>query len=139
MKPNRAAACMYNPRLCLIYLILFASASFGQRLDPVQWSLSSDVEKAPPGTTVSLHLTATMEPGWHLYSLTTPKGGPIPTTVSLAENPALESTSLFQPRPDLQRPAVPAAAKENRFIQVDGHTRRAGATRTSSAGRVHTC
>ena len=100
MKANCTPAGMYNPRLAIIPLVLFASVSFGQRLDPVQWSLSSDVEKAPPGTTISLRLTATLEPGWHLYSLTTPKGGPIPTTVTVAENPALASTSLFQPQPE---------------------------------------
>ena len=91
---------MRNPRRSIIFLILFASASFGQPLDPVKWSLSSDVAKAPPGTKVSLRLTATLEPGWHLYSLTTPKGGPIPTTITVTENPALESTSLFQPQPE---------------------------------------
>jgi thiol:disulfide interchange protein len=100
MKANCTPAGMYNPRLAIIPLVLFASVSFGQRLDPVQWSLSSDVEKAPPGTAISLRLTAALEPGWHLYSLTTPKGGPIPTTVTVAENPALASTSLFQPQPE---------------------------------------
>jgi thiol:disulfide interchange protein len=81
-------------------LMLFASVSFAQRLDPVQWSLSSDVNETPPGAPFSLRLTATLGPGWHLYSLTTPEGGPIPTRVAFAENPTLESTSLYQPQPE---------------------------------------
>src|SRR5713226_8416553 len=70
-----------------------------QKLDPVQWTLSSDAGKAPSGSTVPLHLTAKLDEGWHLYSLTTPKGGPIPTTAGLADNPAVESLKLFQPKP----------------------------------------
>src|SRR5713101_6259800 len=70
-----------------------------QKLDPVHWTLTSDADKAPPGSTVPLRLTAKLDEGWHLYSLTTPKGGPIPTTVGLAESPAIESSKLFQPKP----------------------------------------
>jgi thiol:disulfide interchange protein DsbD len=71
----------------------------GQRLDPVHWSLTSDTAKAPPGSTVTLRLTAKLDEGWHVYSLTTPPGGPIPTTAALAENPAIEKTTLYQPKP----------------------------------------
>jgi thiol:disulfide interchange protein DsbD len=38
--------------------------------------------------------------GWHLYSLSTPKG-PIPTTIKLTENPAVESYEIHQPQPDV--------------------------------------
>jgi len=79
-------------------LILLASGAFAQ--DPVKWTLSSDTAKAAPGANVVLKLTATLEDGWHLYSLTTPKGGPIRTTASLAENPAIESAKLYQPKPE---------------------------------------
>jgi thiol:disulfide interchange protein len=78
--------------------ILLASIAFAQ--DPVQWTLSSDTAKAAPGAKVVLKLTATLEDGWHLYSLTTPKGGPIRTTAALAENRAIESTKLYQPKPE---------------------------------------
>ena len=81
-------------------LLLVAPALPAQRLDPVQWTLSSSVDKAPPGSTVTLQLTAKLDEGWHLYSLTTPKGGPIPTTAALAENPAVASAKLFEPKPD---------------------------------------
>src|SRR5712691_5892059 len=72
----------------------------GQKLDPVQWMLTSDAGRAPAGSTVPLRLTAKLDEKWHLYSLTSPKGGPIPTTVDLAESPAIESSKLFQPRPE---------------------------------------
>ena len=74
-----------------------------QKYDPVQWTLTADTSKAPPGATVPLKLTATIEPGWHLYSITTPRGGPNPTQAALAENPAVESAPLYQPKPERQR------------------------------------
>ena len=47
-----------------------------------------------------MRLTAKLDPGWHLYSLTTPPGGPIPTTAALAENPAIASSKFYQPKPE---------------------------------------
>lgn len=75
-----------------------ASGLFAQSSDPVQWSLSSDVAKAPPGSTVTLRLTAKIEAGWHLYSMTKLEDV-IPTTIALAESPAVESFEVRQPRP----------------------------------------
>ncbi|HUA82738.1 MAG TPA: protein-disulfide reductase DsbD domain-containing protein [Bryobacteraceae bacterium] len=73
---------------------------FGAKLDPVQWNLNSDQAKAAPGSSVTLKLTAQLQTGWHLYSLTTPAGGPIPTTVKLTDNPAIDSFKLYQPKPE---------------------------------------
>src|SRR5258706_9659778 len=83
--------------------IWVASAAVqAQKLDPVQWTLTSEVAKTPAGSSVPLHLIATVQDGWHLYSLTTPKGGPIPTTDELAENPGVSGSKLFQPPPERQ-------------------------------------
>ena len=83
-------------------LVTAIAAAYGQKLDPIQWTLSSDFVKAPAGSSVPLHLKATFQEGWHLYSLTTPKGGPIPTTAELAEHPAVKSSKLYQPPPNRQ-------------------------------------
>jgi thiol:disulfide interchange protein len=80
-------------------LVAALAAVHGQKLDPIQWTLTSEVTKAPAGATVPLHLKATFQEGWHLYSLTTPAGGPIPTTAALAENPAVKAVKLYQPPP----------------------------------------
>src|SRR5207302_11289051 len=37
--------------------------------------------------TYEIHLTATIEPGWHVYSQTTPEGGPVKTTIDFTKNP----------------------------------------------------
>jgi thiol:disulfide interchange protein len=86
------------PSLILGLIAAIAAAS-GQKLDPIQWSLTSEVTKVPPGSSLPLHLKAKFQEGWHLYSLTTPQGGPIPTTAELAENLGVKSSTLYQPPP----------------------------------------
>lgn len=81
-------------------VLAFTASAFGQRLDPVKWTLTSEAASVPPGSTVPLKLTAEIEPGWHLYSITTPKGGPIPTSAGLAEAPGVASSKLYQPKPE---------------------------------------
>jgi thiol:disulfide interchange protein len=66
------------------------------RLDPVQWSMTSSAEVAKAGATVPLRLTAKIEPGWHLYSLTIPKQL-LPTKITLTDNPAVDSYTVYQP------------------------------------------
>ena len=79
-------------------LAVCASAlTFAQtRLDPVQWSMTSTAEVAKPGATVPLRLTAKIEPGWHLYSLTIPKNL-LPTKITLQDNSAVDSYTVYQP------------------------------------------
>ena len=85
-------------------LLLLAASLNAQKVDPVQWTLTADSAKAAPGATVPLKLTAKIDPGWHLYSLTTPQGGkdgsPIQTTIKLAENAAIEAAKIYQPKPE---------------------------------------
>lgn len=68
---------------CLVMTVQFA---YGQIENPVQWSFTS---KKINATTYEVHLTATIEDGWHIYSQATPDGGPVPTAVSFSKNPLL--------------------------------------------------
>jgi thiol:disulfide interchange protein len=81
-------------------LLLLSASLFAAAQDPVQWTLTLDPASASPGGQTLGRLTAKIEPGWHLYSLSTPKGGPNPTTIALAENPAVASVKIFQPAPE---------------------------------------
>jgi len=40
-----------------------------------------------------------LDPGWHLYSLSTPKGGPIPTTIRPAQGAPIDALRVYQPKP----------------------------------------
>ena len=72
-------------RLALIAaVVLFSASCFAQIKDPVKWSFSA---KKIDATTFEVHMTASIEDGWHIYSQTTPDGGPIPTTIEYTKNP----------------------------------------------------
>jgi thiol:disulfide interchange protein len=64
-------------------------------INPVEWTLSSDVLKAAPGATIPLRLTAKIDDGWHIYSVTTPPPT-IPVQIKLGDDPA----HVFQPVPE---------------------------------------
>jgi thiol:disulfide interchange protein DsbD len=83
----------------LFVLTGLARATYAAQ-DPVQWSLTPDRTAVAPGGTVLARLTATLEPGWHLYSPTTPKGGPIPTSLALARTPAIAAVRIYEPKPE---------------------------------------
>jgi thiol:disulfide interchange protein len=89
---------MRAARVFLI-LLLAAACGFAEKLDPAKWSLELQPAAAAPGSKIVARFQAKIEPGWHLYSLTTPAGGPIPTTVRLADNPAVASFRVFEPPP----------------------------------------
>ncbi len=84
-----------------IFLLLALSVSaFAQseKFNHVQWKLTFDQAAAAPGATIAGRLEAVVEPEWHMYSLTTPPG-PIPTTIDLADSPAVERITIFEPPP----------------------------------------
>jgi thiol:disulfide interchange protein DsbD len=84
----------------LLLLTVLASAALAQseKFNHVQWKLSLDSATAAPGATVTGRLDATVDPEWHMYSLTTPPG-PIPTTIDPENSPAVEKVTIFQPPP----------------------------------------
>ena len=65
--------------------------------DPVNWTLTFDNATAAPGSHLLARLAAKIDPGWHLYSLTTPRP-PIATTIAI-DNPAVAGVKLYQPQP----------------------------------------
>ncbi len=73
----------------------------GAKDDPVQWTLSPVAGKtqAAPASKVYLELKASIQSGWHLYSPTTPSGGPIITKIKLKDNPAIASYEVYRPQP----------------------------------------
>jgi len=52
---------------------------------------------APPGAKVLARLTGHIDPGWHLYSMSTPAA--TPAAILLADNPVVERYRVLQPPP----------------------------------------
>ena len=83
-------------------LLLCAVAVFGQARNPVQWTADPVAVTAPPGGSVAVKLHAKLDDGWHIYALTNPSGGPMPTTVKVAPaNDAIAGLKLYQPKPEV--------------------------------------
>lgn len=68
------------------FLLLFTNLLFAQIQNPVSWSVTA---KKINDKTYEIHLTADIQKGWHVYSQTTPDGGPVPTSFTFAKNPLL--------------------------------------------------
>ena len=69
------------------FLLLFSNFLFAQIVEnPVHWTATA---KKISDKTYEVHLIANIEDGWHIYSQTTPTGGPIPTNISFTKNPLL--------------------------------------------------
>ena len=84
----------------VIVLALSAVSIFAQseKFNHVKWSMAVDQPAVAPGGTVLAKLQAEIDPGWHMYSLSTPPG-PIPTTVKAIDSPAVARFTIFEPPP----------------------------------------
>lgn len=70
--------------LLSVTALLSATLCFSQVKQPAKWSFTASKINA---TTYEIHLTANLEAGWHIYSQTTPEGGPVATKIKFAANP----------------------------------------------------
>lgn len=68
------------------FLLLFSNMLFAQILNPVSWIATS---KKISDKIYEIHVTANINKGWHIYSQTTPDGGPIATNLTFTKNPLL--------------------------------------------------
>lgn len=103
-------------------LLLGNTASQAQILTPVKWSYAAQ-RTSPAEATV--YLRATLDEGWHVYSQTGQKGGPIKTTITFTPakgyalvgtpqepapvtkyEPVFEKSVIFQQRVKLVGPGV---------------------------------
>ncbi|MDQ3800098.1 MAG: hypothetical protein M3384_11635, partial [Acidobacteriota bacterium] len=71
-----------------IFLLILVLPVFVLAQNPAKWSLESDAKgkSLKAGEKFKAALRAEIEDGWHLYALEQPEGGPIATTVKVAEN-----------------------------------------------------
>lgn len=77
----------------LVFALLLASANSNAQSASqiVQWTLDAGNKTTlAQGEKMSLHLSAKIKDGWHVYALSQAPGGPTPLTVQLAEGSILE-------------------------------------------------
>ena len=89
-----------KPLHTLACLLLAAATLGAQPKNPVKWKLTPDAVKLGPGSHVAIHLDGVVDAGWHVYSMTTPKGGAPQTRIAVAENPVVKFVRFFQRKPE---------------------------------------
>lgn len=62
-----------------------AAPECGAQGSPVTWTLTPSATTVAPGGAVTATLSAAIEDGWHVYSITQGPGGPVPMRISLAD------------------------------------------------------
>lgn len=86
-----------RPALRFVLLLSLLATAFAQRPHPASWTLNGPAAPVAPGGELLLKLDLTLTEPWHMYSMTTPPGGPIATTIKLEDSPSVASWSVFQP------------------------------------------
>lgn len=71
----------------VVLLLMVATYGFSQVKNPVKWAYTS---KKIDASTYEISLTATLDPAWHIYSQTTPEGGPSATIISFTKNALIQ-------------------------------------------------
>jgi len=69
--------------LLIVFAFLFSTAAMAQS-DVVQWKFES---RKLDDKKYEVKLIAQVKDPWHIYSTTTPDGGPLPTKISFTKNP----------------------------------------------------
>ena len=77
--------------LLFITLLNITSTAFTQLKDPVKWTYTATKKS---DKVYEITYTAVIEKPWHIYSQTTPKGGPVPTKFIYKTNPLLTISGI---------------------------------------------
>lgn len=88
---------MWRPSSLLLLLCL--APALAQRPHPAHWTLTPAATRVPPGAEFAAALELKLDEPWHMYSMTTPRGGPIITTIVLEDHPAVASWQIYYPPP----------------------------------------
>ena len=71
-------------RVTLLIVLCITSVIICHAQNPVNWKYNA---KKIADKTYEVHLIATVQSPWHIYSQTTPDSGPLPTKISFHKNP----------------------------------------------------
>ncbi|HMQ04859.1 MAG TPA: cytochrome c biogenesis protein CcdA [Pyrinomonadaceae bacterium] len=85
----------------LIISVILAAVLGASAQNPVSLSMSVTPTSIPSGGSGTARVTASIEGGWYLYSITQPPGGPIQTRVALGEGP-FKAGRVTGPRPKVK-------------------------------------
>ena len=87
--------------LCFLTLAATADPAFAAAPKPVvAWKvIRAPIKPVSRGARFNVVITGAIDPGWHIYALNEPEGGPSATEISLAEGDAAHLLHVDQARP----------------------------------------
>lgn len=88
-------------RTFTIFCLLFVAAATAFSQNPVSASMTVSPTSIPSGGKGVARISASIEGGWYMYSISQGPGGPIPTRISLGEGPFKMGT-VSGPRPKVK-------------------------------------
>ena len=86
------------PRYAAALLLLSANA-YAAPKSPAQWHVKTVPAAAKAGTKIAITVSGQIDPGWHLYALEEPEGGPIATVIGLTEGDSADLLSVDESKP----------------------------------------
>jgi thiol:disulfide interchange protein DsbD len=90
-----------NMKAVLLSILLLGTMAVSAQQDPVNWTFSS--KKLPNGS-YEIHMIATLDKGWHIYSQVQPEDAvAAPTTFSISSNPLLELVGKIREDGNLEK------------------------------------
>ena len=100
----------------ILPLFLLVTTAFGQILEPVKWSYSTQ-RLSDEEAEVIFH--AKIDPTWHLYSQDIPDGGPIPTEFIFEESDAWEPIGPVEERGHLEEEYDPNFMMDLKYYSLE--------------------
>ncbi len=82
----------------VMLVVLFFSSAVGAQ-EPATFSVSVVPERVRVGETATVWIDVTLSDDWHIYSATTPEGGPYPTEFVLTGKGFVQNGAVIQPPP----------------------------------------
>ncbi len=73
-------------KLLFIFILFIPLMGLMSAQGEVSFSIISPEQAVPAGSIAGLRIDADIAPGWHLYAMDIPPGGPIPTSFKVVEN-----------------------------------------------------
>lgn len=86
--------------LPLFLLMLLSSSHASAPPNPAHWSIQGlPAKPLAPGTRFTLTLSSRIDPGWHIYAMEEPDGGPIATQIGLGPDDPVSLLKVDEPQP----------------------------------------
>lgn len=91
--------------MILTFVLIVAVTLAQHPSDVVHWTAVAPAGIVKPGENATIKITADIEPGWHLYALTQPEGGPRRIEIKAAKSSpfTVVTTGIAAPLPKVDR------------------------------------